>query len=122
MRPSGRTRSAAPGARPKAVAARYDRRIGRVVIRLSSGLEVAFTPHDAQGLENAKPAQLDEIEISPSGCGIHFPRIDADIYLPSLLEGLPQLPAVDGGPSPYCGHPANHRRKTCRTAPRRQGR
>lgn len=73
---------------PTAVAARYDRRIGRVVIRLSSGLEVAFAPHDAQGLENAKPAQLDEIEISPSGFGIHFPKIDADIYLPSLLEGF----------------------------------
>jgi hypothetical protein len=73
---------------PTALAAHYDRRIGRVVIRLSSGLEVAFAPHDAQGLENAKPAQLDEIEISPSGFGIHFPKIDADIYLPSLLEGF----------------------------------
>jgi hypothetical protein len=73
---------------PTAVGARYDRRIGRAVIRLSSGLEVAFAPHDAQGLENARPARLDEIEISPSGFGIHFPKIDADIYLPSLLEGF----------------------------------
>lgn len=73
---------------PTAVAARYDRRIGRVVICLSSGLEVAFAPHDAQGLEHARPAQLDEIEISPSGLGIHFPKLDADIYLPALLEGF----------------------------------
>lgn len=36
-----------------AVAARYDRRIGRVVISLSSGLDVAFSPHDVQGLERA---------------------------------------------------------------------
>jgi hypothetical protein len=71
-----------------ALAARYDRRIGRVVIRLSSGLEVAFSPRDAQGLESAKPADLDEIEISPSGLGIHFPRLDADLYLPALLQGL----------------------------------
>jgi hypothetical protein len=70
------------------VAARYDRRIGRVVIRLSSGLDVAFAPHDAQGLETARPAQLDEIEISPSGLGIHCPKLDADIYLPALLEGF----------------------------------
>ena len=34
-----------------AVAACYDRRISRIVIRLSSGLEVAFSPHDAEGLE-----------------------------------------------------------------------
>ena len=40
---------------PTAVAARFDRRIGRVVIDLSTGLEIAFKPHDAQGLEQAKP-------------------------------------------------------------------
>ncbi|MGI9133092.1 MAG: DUF2442 domain-containing protein [Rhodoferax sp.] len=73
---------------PTAVAARYDRRIGRVVIDLSSGLEIAFKPHDAQGLQNARPAQLASIEISPSGLGIHFPELDADLYLPALLEGF----------------------------------
>jgi hypothetical protein len=39
-------------------------------------------------LENSRPSQLDEIEISPSGFGIHFPKLDADIYLPALLEGV----------------------------------
>ncbi len=73
---------------PKATAAQYDRPTGRVVIHLSSKLDVSFSPHDAQGLENAKPSQLDEIEISPSGLGLHFPKLDADLYLPSLLEGL----------------------------------
>lgn len=73
---------------PTAIAARYDRRIGRVVVALSSGLEIAFKPHDAQGLENARPAQLAGIEISPSGLGLHFPQLDADLYLPALLEGF----------------------------------
>jgi hypothetical protein len=73
---------------PKAIAARYDRASGRIVIHLSSRLDVSFSPRDAQGLENAKPSQLDEIEISPSGLGIHFPKLDADLYLPSLLEGF----------------------------------
>jgi hypothetical protein len=76
------------GASPRAVAARYDRRIGRVVITLSTNLEVAFAPRDAQGLEHASPAQLEVIEISPSGFGIHFPKLDADLYLPALLEGF----------------------------------
>ena len=31
-------------------------RIGRIVIHLSSGLEVAFSPHDAPGLRSATPA------------------------------------------------------------------
>lgn len=75
------------GNTPSAVAARYDRRIGRVVIDLSTGFSIMFRSHDVQGLEEAKPEQLLKIEISPSGFGIHFPAIDADIYLPSLLEG-----------------------------------
>ena len=73
---------------PTALAARYDRRIGRIVIDLSTGLSVAFKPHDAQGLEQAKPAQLVPIEISPSGLGLHFPKLDADLYLPAILEGF----------------------------------
>ncbi len=73
---------------PRAVAAHYDRKTGRIVINLSSKLDVSFSPLDAQGLENAKPSQLEEIEISPSGFGIHFPKLDADLYLPALLEGF----------------------------------
>jgi hypothetical protein len=73
---------------PRALSARYDRRSNRVVIHLSTGIELAFPPAIVQGLENATPAQLAESEISPSGFGIHFPRLDADLYLPALLEGF----------------------------------
>jgi hypothetical protein len=76
------------GAIPKAVSAHYDRNSGHIVIRLSSRLIVSFSPRDAQGLENADPSQLEEIEISPSGFGIHFPKLDADLYVPGLLEGF----------------------------------
>ncbi len=73
---------------PCATTAHYERKRDRVVIGLSTGIEVAFRPRDAQGLERAKPDQLVTIEISPSGLGIHFPKLDADIYLPALLEGF----------------------------------
>jgi len=73
---------------PRAVSAHYDRESGRVVIKLSSNVDVGFSPSDAQGLEEATPSQLDEIEISPSGFGIHFPKLDADLYLPALLQGF----------------------------------
>lgn len=73
---------------PKAVAAHYDRARGRIVIRLSSRLDLSFSPHDAQGLEHARPSQLEPIEISPSGFGVHFPKLDADLYIPGLLEGF----------------------------------
>ncbi len=73
---------------PTAIVARYDRRIRRLVIDLSTGLSIMFKPHDTQGLEEAKPEQLAKIEISPSGLGIHFPNLDVDLYLPGLLEGF----------------------------------
>jgi len=73
---------------PRAISAHYDRKTRRIVIQLSSNLEVRFSPRDAQGLEQATPSQLDEIEISPSGFGIHFPKLDADLYLPAILEGF----------------------------------
>jgi Protein of unknown function (DUF2442) len=73
---------------PRVVEAHYDRRTRQIVVDLSSRLRVAFSPQDAEGLEDATPAQLAEIEISPSGFGIHFPSLDADLYLPALLEGF----------------------------------
>jgi hypothetical protein len=71
-----------------AVSARYDRRSGRIVIRLRSNLEVSFSPKDAQGLEHATPAQLSEIEIMPLGDGLHWPKLDADLWVPGILEGI----------------------------------
>ena len=55
---------------PSAISIRYDRRVSRLVITLATGLDLA------------------DAEISPSGLGIHFPRLNADIYIPALLEGL----------------------------------
>jgi len=80
---AGRLRDAGP----TAVSATYDRRSDRVVVRLSSGIDIGFSRTITQGLETAKPAQLDPIEISPSGLGLHFPKVDADLYLPSCWKG-----------------------------------
>lgn len=73
---------------PPAVAAHYYRKTGRVVVSLSSGIDISFAPSAAEGLENATASQLQPIEITPSGLGIHFPKLDADLYLPALLEGV----------------------------------
>jgi hypothetical protein len=72
---------------PFAVAARYDRRQQRVIVQLNTGLMVVFAPEMVEGLQDAKPRQLQVIEITPSGFGLHFPHLDADVYLPGLLAG-----------------------------------
>jgi len=71
-----------------AVAARYDRKASRIVVRLNTGLELAFPPALAEGLADAAPADLAEIEISPAGLGLHWPKLDADLYIPALLQGV----------------------------------
>lgn len=85
---ANRRASKLQAAAPRAVSAHYEPKTGRIVIDLSCRLIVSFAPEDAQGLENARPSQLKEIEISPSGFGLHFPALDADLYVPALLEGF----------------------------------
>ena len=72
---------------PVVIAARYNPKIGRIVLSLSSGLEITFPPQCAEGLEGGSSAELKEIEISPSGMGIYFPKLEVDLYVPALLEG-----------------------------------
>jgi hypothetical protein len=73
---------------PAATSARFDRKSGNIIVTLSSGVGIFFSPKDVQGLEDASPAQLSQIEITPSGFGLHFPKLDADINVPNLLEGV----------------------------------
>ena len=73
---------------PAATSARFDRKSGNIIVTLSSGVGIFFSPNDAQGLEGSTPAQLSQIEITPSGFGLHFPKLDADLYVPAILEGF----------------------------------
>jgi hypothetical protein len=81
-------RAAERAAGPVAVTARYDGGRRRIRVGLSTGIELAFPPDAAEGLAGAEAADLAEIEITPSGLGLHWPRLDADLYLPALLEGM----------------------------------
>jgi hypothetical protein len=71
-----------------AVSARFDRRASRIVIELNTGVQVAFPSRLAEDLAGAAPDDLAEIEISPAGLGLHWPRLDADLYIPALLQGV----------------------------------
>jgi hypothetical protein len=73
---------------PTVATARYDPDTDRIIMRLSNRLEVSFPAHEAEGLETATPADLSRIEIDPPGFGLHFPTLDADLYVPALLQGV----------------------------------
>ena len=73
---------------PRVRAARYDGRLGRIVVELTNGCTFAFPPRLAQGLEEATDEQLAEIKILGAGYGLHWEALDADLSIPGLLAGL----------------------------------
>jgi Protein of unknown function (DUF2442) len=85
---AARARGAAAIARgPIARAARYDSRRGLIVITLEGGCEFAFPAGLTEGLADAPRSKLMKIKISSNGLGLHWPLLDADLYVPGLIEG-----------------------------------
>ncbi|ACA21230.1 hypothetical protein M446_7004 (plasmid) [Methylobacterium sp. 4-46] len=73
---------------PHATSARYLTAGGRLVVGLSTGAELRVPVAIIEGLAGASPEDLREIEVTPAGLGLHFPRLDADVYVPALIEGV----------------------------------
>ncbi|TPG38697.1 DUF2442 domain-containing protein [Roseomonas nepalensis] len=80
--------AAARIAEPRAVTARYDQQLRRVVVELSNGCIFAFPPGLGQGLESATEDQLAQVEVLGTGSGLHWEVLDVDLSLPGLLAGL----------------------------------
>lgn len=71
-----------------AVSARFDRRRLRIIMELDTGVQIAVPARKIEGLTEATPEELAEIEISPTGLGLHWPLLDADVSVPALLQGV----------------------------------
>ena len=71
---------------PFATAARYQ--AGRIHVEVNSRCAFEFPVAHAQGLAGAKPTELRTIEISAEGLGLQWPKLDADLCVPSLVKGI----------------------------------
>lgn len=71
---------------PLATAVRYES--GRIHVELNNGCAFEFPVEQAQGLAGAKVADLRVIEIQASGLGLYWPKLDADLYVPTLVKGV----------------------------------
>lgn len=78
---------------PHAVSARYLRLRDRLVVELSTGVELSIPTSMIEGLAGASADDLRDIEVTPAGTGLHFPRLDADVYVPALIDGVTGSPA-----------------------------
>lgn len=73
---------------PRAKTARYDRKDGRVVIDLVNGCAYAFPVELVQDLQGASPGDLANIEVDGLGFNLHWPALDVDLYVPTLVGGI----------------------------------
>src|SRR3546814_5932103 len=69
-----------------AVSARYDRRRARVVVALNTGVELTFPARLAEGLADAPPDALTDIEVSAAGLGLHWRSEEHTSELQSLMR------------------------------------
>jgi hypothetical protein len=58
------------------------------ILKLTDGRRHVVPREDLQGLQEGTPEQLARIEILGGGTGLHWPRLDADLYVPALLRGV----------------------------------
>lgn len=73
---------------PRAAAARYDQATDRVVVDLVNGCTYAFPARLVQDLHDASPEALAGVEIDGLGFNLHWPTLDADLYVPALVAGI----------------------------------
>jgi hypothetical protein len=80
---------------PRATAAYYEPNVGEasrngnrtITVRLRSGASFSFPVDIVQGLAGAEAQDLNQVEITPMGDGLHWETLDADFTIAGLLAG-----------------------------------
>lgn len=73
---------------PRASAVRYEAQTGRVTIDLANGCAYSFPVGLVEDLRGATDEQLADIEIDGLGLNLHWPALDADLFVPALIDGV----------------------------------
>ncbi|HLZ42722.1 MAG TPA: DUF2442 domain-containing protein [Candidatus Sulfotelmatobacter sp.] len=59
-----------------------------LILNLSDGRRHMIPREDLEGLQSGTKEQLSRIQILGGGTGLHWPDLDVDLYVPSLLRGI----------------------------------
>lgn len=73
--------------RPVPVAVRFDAASARVIVDFTNGACFMFPAHALEGLENATPEQLAEVELLGE-TGLHWESLDVDYTISGLMNGI----------------------------------
>ncbi len=58
------------------------------ILKLTDGRRRVLPREDLQGLQSGTREQFAHVEIVGGGTGLHWPDLDADLYVPALLRGI----------------------------------
>ena len=72
----------------RASEARYDRATGRVVVDLTNGCAYAFPAQLVEDLNGAGDDDLAKVEVDGLGFNLHWPTLEADLYVPALVSSI----------------------------------
>lgn len=67
---------------------RPGRGLNLLVLHLSDGHRRLIPVEDVQGLQSATRQEIGAVEILGQGTGLHWPALDLDLYVPSLLRNI----------------------------------
>ena len=70
---------------PRALEAKLEASTRQLVLTLATGPTLRFDADDLQGLAGAPVKALARLELTPSGRGIHWPELDADLRAGSTI-------------------------------------
>jgi hypothetical protein len=73
---------------PKASSARFEPRTKRLVVDLENGSTLIVPTELIQGLAGAGNKALSQLELMSAGSQIHWPDLDVQMHVVSLLDGL----------------------------------
>ena len=71
----------------RALAARYDRGSGQLIVTLRGGAILLIPAQLLQGVAGAAPELVEEVEVAAGGRSLHWERLDADLLVQGLVSG-----------------------------------
>ena len=78
----------AAASEPRAISARYDAGMERVIVDLANGCQFVFPPGIVQGLASAPSGALAKVTVTPAGGGLYWEDLDVDLSVPNLAMGI----------------------------------
>jgi hypothetical protein len=88
FREAGKRETEAEKREHRAKLAHYDRATRMIHVQMRNGAEFLIPARLIEYLKGAKPEQLEQIDVSPLGTGLHWPALDVSLDFQALLEGV----------------------------------